>query len=199
MTIETSKFLRIAIAKPYIQRGMGTVRSRCLEYIETLQIRHVKELPLDQAKDSYSQIVGGYDPLTLKKVFGTFKQSNKTPFTVFKQNPTTGISNVYRGDITRETKQSKGYLEKLGLVHYEKRGPIWIMVVENSIIVPEIVKSEGKSIDDLYISPIEPQLSKGKGSEGKPCGVPSLVVIDTERERKGPDIYKSVNSNHVMF
>lgn len=167
--------------KGYFHRVQKTVRTRCLEFIGTLRLKEYKELPVEEAKDLFSEIIDQWNPKTLELYFGVQPHKATTRINRRKQYTTGTVSNA-NIELTREVGGKKGYLEKLGLVKYEKRGLNWFMVLENAILVPEIMKSVETNINKIYLPTMEPSLTIIEEEREKPNGV-SLVVEEEKRER----------------
>jgi hypothetical protein len=181
--LDNTTFQRKSIIS-YVKRGMNTVRSRGTFYTDTLKIQNIKELPVQEAQDLFCKIIDEYDSLTLKKYFGVFG-GRVTWVNQVRRQYHTGTVSMSNLEISHTAKTKQGYLEKLGLVHYEKRGQVWFMILEspeNTQLVPELVKVSGRSIDELYISSSK-VVSQGEGSEGNRFEKVPLVVDGEKRER----------------
>ncbi|MGA2309493.1 MAG: hypothetical protein ABSG57_08100 [Candidatus Bathyarchaeia archaeon] len=124
----------------YIKRGNNTVRARCIEFIETLAIQQTKELPVDAAKQQFHNIIDHWDRTTMKAYFGIQPHTTTEKIDRDKQY-SSGTNSHATITLRRTAKEVKGYLELLGLVHYEKRGQVYFMVLENCQIIPEVVKT----------------------------------------------------------
>ncbi len=135
----------------YIKRGNKTIRARCLEFVETLAIQQIKELPLEQAQQFFSlEIIDLWDTRTLAKYFGTQAHRNTKKIECQKQYAT-GFVSSRNITLTQDIHKRIGYLEKLGLVHYEQRGKTVFIVLENRALIPELVKG-CVSKGNLYIT-----------------------------------------------
>jgi len=170
--------------KHYVKRGCNTVRSRCTFYVDQLKVlNYTLELPLEKAKELFSEIVGAYDRATLKAYFGTLpgKSTRKIRRWARYQSGTQSVKDI---ELTQETFKTKGYLEKLGLVTYECHSKVWFMVLENWVLVPQLERVDvGKSKDKISLIPFTP---KGKGEGGKPI----LEVVPSTKE--------TINNNNLQ-
>jgi hypothetical protein len=132
----------------FIPRGNKTIRARCVEFIETLEAKHFKELPVENAKDVFSRIIDHWDHRTLTKYFGVQPHRNVKEIDVRKQYAS-GTVSMRRIELAQNLKEQKGYLERLGLVCFEKRGASWFLVLKNRQLTPEFVKELMKeSVND---------------------------------------------------
>ena len=150
--------------KHYVKRGCNTVRTRSIQFLDQLRaLAYSLEIPLDQAKQLFSEIIGAYDRTTLKAYFGTLpgKSTRLIRRTARYQTGTFSFKNI---ELTQDIPKTKGYLELLGLVSYEKRGKTWFMVVENRVLVPQLVKGSEGSIDKISLTPIH-DAERGVGGE----------------------------------
>jgi len=142
--------------KHYVKRGCSTVRTRCIDFVDQLKTRgYTLEIPLEQAKAMFSEIVGAYDRATVKAYFGTLPgRSTRLIRRVARyQSGTFSFKNI---ELTQDAAKSLGYLEKLGLVTYERHGKVWFMVLENLVVVSQLVKSDHMvtpSIDKISLTP----------------------------------------------
>jgi hypothetical protein len=131
-----------------------------------------REIPLEEAKRIFQLDMGIWDRASLKAYFGTQLGVSRRIIQRTARYQTGTISNK-----TIELKQNisklEGYLERLGLVKFEKRGNTWFMVLNNEVsVIPEIAKStqsvnesseqnlrlnyvkRGCSIDNFSLTPI---------------------------------------------
>jgi len=136
----------------YLKRGMKTVRFRATEFIDTLRIQHIKELPLAEAQEQFSLILDIWDRTTIKAYFGLLPNKSKRKIDRWAQyqNGTKSLKTI---ELSQDIPYQKGYLEKLRLVYYEQRGKNWFMVLENPILVPELMKLDRLSISNFSLSP----------------------------------------------
>lgn len=150
--------------KHYIKRSCHTVRKRSLNYIAILKQKYgvSHEIPLEAAKRIFQKELDIWDRTSLKAYFGTQTAISKRTIQRTAKYSTGTVSNK-----TIELRQyifkSEGYLERLGLVKFEKRGNTWFMILANNeTIVPEIrypqtrvyEKIEPKSIENFSLTPI---------------------------------------------
>ncbi len=164
-------------------KGCNTVRNRSIQFVQTLQQQGYERLPLSQAKQVFSQTLGIYDRTSLKAYFGT--QAGIVRHTVERfARYQSGVSGLKTIELSQRIAHQAGYLENLGLITYELVGKTWFAVLKPAILVPTLMKSD-ESMRNFSLSTIIED-SKGKGSEGKPCGVPSCVEAE---ERTLDDVY----------
>lgn len=174
----------------YVTRGNKTVRARAIEFIETLQIRQVKEMPLGEAKDLFQLVVDVWDEKSLNRYFGTQAHRSTKKISCRKQYAS-GTVSQRTIELAQDVKERKGYLEKLGLVHYETRGKTVFLVLESAPLVPELMKP-CVSNDNLSL-PL-----KGKGAYWKNLshkGKDGIVGERSEREYIGGEINRSSESD----
>jgi hypothetical protein len=148
----------------YVKRGSFIIRNRCLDYIEPLRKAGIKELPIEQAIDTF----GVHDRATIKAYFGTLPGRSMR---LIQQTAhyATGTLSMKSIRLDQDIPKTKGYLEKLGLVHYEKRGSHWFMILENAVLVSTLKKG--------CVVPSETSLSHSIGFlQGKECGKTVLEV-----------------------
>jgi hypothetical protein len=121
-------------------------------------------------------MIDHWDHRTLKAYFGAQAHKEANTMLIRKRYDSgTVISHTH--EVTRTIKEWKGYLEKLGLIHYEKRGNTFFLVLENRPLIPELMKPQvsKRSNDNLRVS------QKGYSANGL---VHELVVGKREeRER----------------
>lgn len=143
--------------KCYIKRSCHTVRKRSLNYIATLKQKYgvSHEIPLEAAKRIFQEELDIWDRTSLKAYFGT--QTNISKRTIQR----TAI--YHTGTVSNKTIElrqyifkSEGYLERLGLVKFEKRGNTWFMILANNeTIVQEIRHSQTRVYERVEPQPIE--------------------------------------------
>jgi hypothetical protein len=151
--------------KDYVKRGCNTIRSRCIDFVDQLRAKGFeKELPVEKVKDLFSEITGEYDRITIKRYFGTLpgKSTRKMRRWAKYQSGTQSVKDI---ELSQNITKTQGYLEKLGLVSYEKHGKVWFMTLKNCQIVPIIMKAN-KSKDKIYLTSIaHSQNGSGERSE----------------------------------
>ena len=156
--------------KGYIKRGCETVRNRCLKYNAILRTLYSieREIPLEKAKEIFQKEMGIWDRTSLKAYFGTQETVSKRKMTRISRYPRTGTMSYKIIELEQPIKRKAGYLERLGLVCFEKRGNIWFMLLEEyNTILPELThppkppltrESESieakASIDKISLTPI---------------------------------------------
>lgn len=132
-----------------MKKKCGTVRDRAINYILALD---AKQLPLEIAKDRFSEITGLYDRTTLKAYFGTQKHRSTRKMQRIARYGT-GTFSFKTIELSQEVSTTKGYLEKMGLVTIEKRGSIWFMIVNrDAVLVPQLYERKQLSIENLSLS-----------------------------------------------
>jgi hypothetical protein len=166
-------------------QNCNTVRKRAIHYIETL---NAKELPLNYAKDRFSEITGLWDRTTLKAYFGTHAHISKK---VYRREARyqTGTYSMKDLVLIRKTETTKGYLEKLGLVHFEQRGKHWFMVIHQSAVpTPQLVRKVHSPSESSLSPPIcsTDDFSQGERvRENRFEKVVSVNNLQDEREKTG--------------
>ena len=144
------------ISKPSLKtflpsRKCNTVRRRAIEFVTAID---VKELPLETARELFSEYIGLYDRTTLKAYFGTIKHTSKRK--IFRRATYGGnntVSNKFI-ELSQDIETTKGYLEKMGLVHYELRGKTWFMIVNrDAVLVPQLYERKQLFMENISLSP----------------------------------------------
>jgi len=156
-----------SISRGYVKRGAFIIRNRCLDFIEPLRKAGIKELPIEQAIDTF----GVHDRATVKAYFGTLpgRSTRMIRQTAHYASGTLSMKSIH---LEQDIPRTRGYLEKLGLVHYEKRGSHWFMILETALLVPTLKKKSE--------SPCETSLSHSIGFlQGKGMGETVLEVSPT--------------------
>jgi len=150
--------------KHYIKRSCHTVRKRSLNYIAILKHKYgvSHEIPVEAAKRIFQKELDIWDRTSLKAYFGTQTAISKRTIQR-KAIYSTGTVSNKTIELRQYIFKSEGYLERLGLVKFEKRGDTWFMILANNeTIVPEIRHSqtrvyervEPKSIENFSLTPI---------------------------------------------
>jgi len=183
--------------KHYVKRGCNTVRSRCTFYVDQLRVlNYTLELPLEKAKDLFSEILGIYDRISLKRYFGTLpgKSTRKIRRWARYQSGTQSVKDI---ELTQDTQKTKGYLEKLGLVTYECHGKVWFMVLENWVIVPIIEREDKPSKDKIYLTskPIPQNVGVERYKENPQVGCPSTTQTINNNNLQGERYISRVKVN----
>jgi len=139
--------------KHYIKRGSHTIRARCIEYVQKLgQLGFTLELPLETAQQLFTQTLDIWDRTSLKAYFGTLPGHSKQTIRRWAryQSGTTSVKDI---QLSQETRKCEGYLEKLGLVTYGKKGAKWFLILEKPFLVPTLLnEGSGASIDKISLS-----------------------------------------------
>lgn len=151
-------------SKHCIKRGCHTVRNRSLNYIAILKQKHnvSYEIPLEKAKQIFQVELDIWDRTSLKAYFGT-QPDVLTRVIQRRATYQTGTVSNKTIELRQKISKREGYLERLGLVNFEKRGNTWFMLLANNeTIVPEIRHSqtrvykrvEPQSIENFSLTPI---------------------------------------------
>jgi len=147
--------------KHYIKRGSHTIRARCIEYVQKLgQLGFTLELPLETAQQLFTQTLDIWDRTSLKAYFGTLPGQSKRTIRRWAryQSGTTSVKDI---QLSQETRKCEGYLEKLGLVTYGKKGCKWFLILEKPFLVPTLLnEGSGSSNDKISLT-----FSQGEESE----------------------------------
>lgn len=144
--------------KRYIKRGSHTVRERSLKYIAILKqkfdVSH--EIPLEQAKRIFQDELDIWDRTSLKAYFGTQPDVSRRQIKRRAIYHNTGTVSPKTIELEQSIPKREGYLERLGLIKFEKRGKTWfVALVNNETIVSEICRSQTRVYERL-----EPEASK---------------------------------------
>lgn len=181
-------------------RKCNTIRRRALNYLVELG---VKEIPLEKAKEQFSEITGLYDRLTLKAYFGTKKHRSKKNIQRIARYGT-GTFSFKNIELIQDVETKCGYLEKLGLVHFEQRGKTWFMIVnENAVLVPQLYERKQLSMENISLSPISQKVngqSPRKESE-KTFGclsINELVTNNNSQNERYKLVDKTVYENKLV-
>jgi len=139
--------------KHYIKRGSHTIRARCIEYVQKLgQLGFTLELPLETAQQLFTQTLDIWDRTSLKAYFGTLPGQSKRTIRRWARYQT-GTTSVKDIQLSQEVKKREGYLEKLGLVTYGKKGCKWFLILEKPFLVPTLLnEGSGASIDKISLN-----------------------------------------------
>lgn len=147
-----------------------------MEFVDSIRMKGYDRIPTDDAIEKFKLITGIMNRGSLRDYFGSQASRSTRKIDQFTRY-TSGTVSFKIIELSQNIAHKKGYLEILELVRYEKIGPTWFLVVNNQPLVPQvstIIKEElSESIPEISLSPYCQELSKGKGSEGKPCGCPS--------------------------
>jgi len=150
--------------RTYVRRGCQTVRRRCLQYLTILKHQYGVTLafPLEEAKRVFQDEMGIWDRTSLKAYFGTQPDVSKRVIQRTARYQTGTISQKTI-ELRQNISKREGYLERLGLVNYEKRGNTWFMILNKEVsVVPQISRIRVQhnerhesrfSIDNFSLSP----------------------------------------------
>jgi hypothetical protein len=176
------------------------VRRRSINYILNLKENGYKnELPREQAIEFFSETSGFYDRLTIKAYFGTVAHRSKRKFYQDSQYAS-GTTTHKTITLSQEIIQSKGYLEKMGLVSYHLKGNVWFMKIENAVLTPELGRSSHEFMKNLSLSPLAQVGSFGKDHEKISEGCPAIrdeletkQKLENERDKSVSEIVPVLN------
>lgn len=130
--------------KRRIKRGCHTVRERSLRYVSILRQKYnvFSEIPLEKAKRIFQDELDIWDRTSLKAYFGTQPGVSKRQIKRRAIYHNTGTISPKTIELEQTIPKREGYLERLGLISYEKRGNTWFMALKKEAsVVPEIAKS----------------------------------------------------------
>lgn len=135
-------------------QNCNTVRKRALHYLATLKENGFSnELPLEQARNLFSQILGIWDRTTLKAYFGA-QAHQSTQRLRRRAQYQSGVVSFKTIELSRDISAYPGYLERMGLVSYSLKGKLWFMKIESAVLVPQLMKVD-VSMRNFSLSPIE--------------------------------------------
>lgn len=171
-------------------RKCSTVRRRAANFIRSL---NVKELPLELARDLFSELTGLYDRSTLRAYFGT--KAHKSVRKIRRTSRyATGTYSFKTIELSQQVRTTKGYLEKMGLATFELRGKTWFMIVHrDAVLVPQLYERKQVSMENFSLSPSSPLVcvERRKGDSGNR----STRELETNNNLQGErekSVYKSV-------
>lgn len=150
------------------------------------------EIPLEQAKQLFSEINDIWDRTSLKAYFGTLPGESEREIEreAVYASGTRSKKTIY---LRQKIAKTKGYLEKLNLVSYERHGKVWFIVLENPQIVPIIVKAN-KSIDKISLAPIPHSPVSVERSEEN-----HLILGSRQEQENGcPKLLPKINNNNLQ-
>jgi hypothetical protein len=131
------------------KRRFSIVRRRAINFLRTID---AKELPVKKAKDLFSQVTDLWDRATKKAYFGTQEHVSKRDMDRIARYGT-GTFSFKHIELVQHVRNQRGYLEKLGLVHYELRGETWFMVIhQDAVLVPQLYKRKQLSMKNISLS-----------------------------------------------
>jgi len=177
------------------KRGCNTVRTRCLQFIEVLkQNGYANEIPLETAKELFMKTMRIMDRTSLKAYFGS--QAHRSIRKIQKiARYGTGTMSYKTIELAQEVPQKRGYFELLGLAKFEPRGSVWLMILTNEPLVPELFsqhyESSECSIENLSLSPI----LQGKECEKTVLEVVSPNSLEAKENNKQTTTYRMRERN----
>lgn len=121
-------------------RKGGIVRVRCLQFIDGLKREgFTHTLPLEEARLRFQLINGVWDERSLQRYFGVQPGQSSRRINKRTTNPTSGTVSFKLIELSQSFEKRAGYLELLGLVSIDKRGPKWFLTLEGDLVVaPEL-------------------------------------------------------------
>jgi hypothetical protein len=135
-----------------------------------------REIPLENAKRLFFEIVGAGDRATIKAYFGS--QAGKSIKRIQKiARYSTGTMSFKNIELAQEVPERKGYFEVLGLAKFERKpNGVWFMVLTEPSLVPELVlqhyegseklpNRELSSMEDFSLSLIAQRESEALGND----------------------------------
>ena len=172
-------------AKRYVKRGCRTVRERSHKFITILKQKHgvTKEIPLDHAKRIFQDEMGIWDRTSLKAYFGTQKSLSKKTIHRTAHYPTGTISHKHI-ELTQKIQRHEGYLERLGLVCFEKRGSTWFLLIEPESILPEIYRYSKPESECLQAKVNMENFSLTPITLSTPCEPKDRCIVEDREERE---------------
>mgnify|MGYP001568633090 FL=1 len=146
-------------------------------------------LPLDDAVRVWEGVHGPRDRLTLKAYFGTCPGTSTKVIDRFARYATGTVSQ--KKIVLREAiPKREGYLEKLGLVSFEKQSNVWFLLVnDDGLVVPEVAHSSTSRVKvvcgsnlDLSLTPkhLDTTMPKPLETTTNDC---VISISDDNRER----------------
>jgi hypothetical protein len=180
-------------------RGCSAVRRTAINYVlELTRQGFCNELPLEDAKDLFSQIADRWDRLTIKAYFGTVPHRSVKRFRRIAQYQS-GCVSQKTIELAHQVSGCKGYLEKMGLASFSLRGSSWFMKIESGVLVPQLrkpQKTKPPSMQNLSLSPLEANdASKiGCADELTRCTVSVNTGEQTKNNNLQDERYKLCNT-----
>jgi hypothetical protein len=172
-------------------QNCSTVRKRCITFLSELKRLGYERIPLDQAKNLFSQILDVWDRTTLKAYFGVKAHTNKRIVqrtAIYRSTATISNKDVI---LSERIETSPGYLEKMGLVSYELKGQVWFLKIESAVLIPQLMKAD-VSMRNFSLSHLEGVITpKGKECEKTVFGgcltkeLENKQQLQNEREKTG--------------
>jgi len=145
-------------------RRQSTVRRRAISFILSID---AKELPVETAKDLFSEVTELYDRTTLKAYFGTQAHVNTRKYQRTARYGT-GTFSFKTIELSQKVKKTKGYLEKMGLAHFELRGNTWFIVINRSaVLVPQLYERKQLSMQNISLSSNDQNVIFSQGERGR--------------------------------
>lgn len=172
-----------------VESGCHIVRKRCLRFIEALKALNIeREIPLEEAKELFSKIIGPSDRKTLKAYFGTqASQSIKRIQKIARYS--TGTFSVKNIELAQEVQQQKGYFEILGLAKIEQRGHRYFFVLTNEVLVPQLFRRQNEGLSSMgnFSLPLMPHSLIGK---------PNNTVLEKFTEKSSIEEKENKQTNY---
>jgi hypothetical protein len=178
------------LPKKLSQKQRSPVERRAFNWVSGLG---VKELPLEVAKDRFSEDTGFYDRITLKNYFGVQKfYGDAIHFEQDIEYTRTGTTVHKRIRRRQKLTQKKGYLEKMSLVSFELRGSTWFMIVnKDAVLIPQLVKTSYEPMKNISLTPIQGNPLRKECEKTFGCLTKELV----NKQQPSREIYKLVDKS----
>jgi hypothetical protein len=158
------------------KRCFSIVRRRAINFLRAID---AKELPVKKAQELFSQVTDLWDRTTKKAYFGTQKHVSKRDMNRIARYGT-GTFSFKHIELVQLVRNERGYLEKLGLVHYELRGKTWFMVIhQDPVLLPQLYERKQLSMKNISLS------SNSQNNR--------LIIVGKENEKTSHEVV-SVNS-----
>ena len=150
-------------------RKQTIVRRRATNFILALLKKGYCQIPVEKAKDIFSEETGYYDRSTIKAYFGTQAHTSTKKIRRLARYGT-GTFSIKDIELTHKTTTKPGYLEKLGLVTFELRGKTWFLKInEKAVLIPQLYERKQLFTKNISLSPNRKKkvLTAGGEEQGK--------------------------------
>ena len=139
-----------------------------MRFIQILKrMGFTKALPLNEAFEIFQNEIGVMDTKSLRAYFGTRSGKSKRTISMWKRYQN-GEQKFRVIELSCDIREKRGYLEILGLAHFEKKGDTVFMVLKNDFVVslwsPQHTESDNgfdvrKGVNHEPLSKVEISLS----------------------------------------
>lgn len=135
----------------------SSVRRSCLKFVDFLRKQGYERIPLAQAQDLFSHYLDKWDRMTISSYFGA-RPGRSTKVIDCTTHYATGTVSQKIIRVRQRVVEKTGYLQKLGLVSFEKVGPEfepkWFMVInDEAVVCPEIARMSVPTSEQQAQSP----------------------------------------------